>query len=71
MATNEYTIKVSDEYVVPEGQLTKNEYIEFVVNQAAESYTKQYSTSNKELGIEAALEAYNQKVMDFESDTPK
>lgn len=57
-----YTITIVDNYEVPAGQLTKEQYIEFVMNKAAESYAKQYGTETSEDGIQAACDAYNSTV---------
>lgn len=54
-----YTLTIADDYETPEGALTKAQYVEFVMNHAAESYQKQYSTVDKESGIQAACDAYN------------
>ena len=56
---SQYTINVSDTYVVPEGALTKEQYVEFVMNMAAMSYQSQYGTQDVESGIQAACDAYN------------
>jgi hypothetical protein len=55
-----YTITISDNYVTPKGPFADNaDYLTFVLNMAAESYAKQYSTADKETGITAARETYN------------
>lgn len=54
-----YTLNITEDYVVPEGVLTKAQYVDFVMNKAAESYRNQYSTADKEAGIQAACDAYN------------
>lgn len=54
-----YTITVDDNYVVPEVPLTKEQYIDFVVNIACASYATQYGTVDKDSGIQAACDAYN------------
>lgn len=59
MATNDYTVTVDDAYVVPEGVLTKQQYVDFVVNKAAESYMHSYATADFDSGIQAACDAYN------------
>ena len=56
---SQYTINVNDAYVAPEGALTSEQYVEFVMNMAAESYMKQYGTQDVESGIQAACDAYN------------
>lgn len=58
MATN-YTITIDDAYVTPEGALTKEQYVTFVMNKAAESYKNSYGTADFDSGIQAALDAYN------------
>lgn len=56
---SQYTINVNDAYQVPEGALTKEQYVEFVMNMAAKSYQSQYNTQDVESGIQAACDAYN------------
>ena len=58
----QYTIEIVDGYVTPEGQLTKAQYVEFVMNKAAESYQNQYSTATTDDGIQAACDAYNASI---------
>lgn len=55
----EYTIAIADDYVVPTEALTKEQYVEFVMNMAAASYENQYGTATKDEGIQAACDAYN------------
>ncbi len=43
----------------PTEPLTKEQYIDWVVNRASESYMNQYSTASKEDGIQAACDAFN------------
>lgn len=52
-------INIVDNYEVPEGPLTSQQYVVFVMNKAAESYKNQYNTINFEAGIAAARDAYN------------
>lgn len=54
-----YSITIDDDYVVPEGALTKAQYVDFVMNKAAESYKNSYGTADVEAGIQAALDVYN------------
>ena len=54
-----YTVAIDDAYVTPEGALTKDQYVTFVMNKAAESYKKSYDTVDFESGIQAACDAYN------------
>lgn len=54
-----YTINVTDDYVVPVGPLTSDQYVDFVMNRAAESYKLQYQTATVNEGIDAACAAYN------------
>ena len=55
-----YTIYIDDYYVPPVGPISTNdEYVNFVMNMAAQSYKRQYSTPTSEDGITAAREAYN------------
>ena len=55
----QYTIDIVDGYVTPEGALTKEQYVEFVMNRAAESYQIQYGTATTDDGIQVACDAYN------------
>jgi hypothetical protein len=55
----DYTIQVLDGYVVPEGPLDADQYVDFVMNRAAESYMAQYKTATVNEGIQAACDAYN------------
>jgi hypothetical protein len=55
----DYTIQITEDYVVPEGELTKEQYVNFVMNRASESYRNQYGTSTKDDGVQAACDAYN------------
>lgn len=57
-----YSINITDNYEVPAGELTKEQYVEFVMNRAAESYQKQYATEDVGSGIQAACDAYNATV---------
>ena len=56
---SDYNLTIADDYETPTGALTKSKYVEFVMNHAAESYMKQYNTADKESGIQAACDAYN------------
>ena len=55
----QYAINIVDDYVAPEGALTKEQYVNFVMNRAAESYQMQYGTATTDDGIQAACDAYN------------
>lgn len=55
----QYDINVVDNYATPAGALTKEQYVEFVMNKAAESYQSQYGTATTDAGIQAACDAYN------------
>jgi len=57
MTTKSYVVEISDEYVVSAIN-TNEDYVNFVMNKAAESYQNQYGTSTVEEGITAAREAY-------------
>lgn len=59
----DFTIQILDDYIVPEGQMTKEQYVNFVMNRAAERYHNQYGTSDKVSGIQAACDAYNATVV--------
>lgn len=59
MAKTNYTITIDDDYTVPEGALTKDQYAAFVMNKGAESYKNSYGTADFDSGIQAALDAYN------------
>ena len=63
MSTVKYAIEISDDYVVPTGTIdTNKDYIDFVMNKAAESYKKQYDAATVNDGITAARESYNASV---------
>ena len=55
----DYAVQVTDGYVVPEGPLDAAQYVNFVMNSAAESYMSQYKTVTVNEGIQAACDAYN------------
>ena len=55
----DYAVQVTDSYVVPEGPLDATQYVNFVMNRAAESYMAQYGTATVNEGIQAAYDAYN------------
>ena len=54
-----HTISIREDYEVPAGQLTREQYIEFVMNMAAQSYKAQYRTATVVEGVQAACDAYN------------
>lgn len=54
-----YQINLIDGYVVPEGTLTEEQYVNFVMNMACQSYMKQYNAANVEDGLAMAVMAYN------------
>ena len=54
-----YTIDVVENYVVPAGPLTSDQYVNFVMNMAAQSYMNQYQAATPDAGIQAACDAYN------------
>jgi hypothetical protein len=55
----DYAVQVTDGYIVPEGPLDAEQYVNFVMNRAAESYMAQYKTATVNEGIQAACDAYN------------
>jgi hypothetical protein len=56
----DYTVQIVDDYVAPTTPLATNEdYVDFVMNMAAQSYKNQYNTATSEDGITAAREAFN------------
>ena len=55
----DYAVQVTDGYIVPEGPLDAEQYVNFVMNRAAESYMAQYKTATVNEGIHAACDAYN------------
>jgi hypothetical protein len=56
----DYTVQIVDDYVQPTTPLATNEdYVDFVMNMAAQSYMHQYNTATSEDGITAAREAFN------------
>jgi hypothetical protein len=58
-----YQINLLENYVVPEGQLTNEQYVDFVMNMAAKSYMNQYNVTTPEDGLTAARDAYNSNVV--------
>lgn len=58
-----YQINLVENYVVPEGQLTNEQYVDFVMNMAAKSYMNQYNQATPEEGLTAARNAYNSNVV--------
>ena len=55
-----YTVTTVADYVQPTTPLaTDGEYVNMVMNMAAQSYMNQYGTDNVEDGVTAAREAYN------------
>jgi hypothetical protein len=57
---SDYTVQIVDDYVAPTEPLATNEeYVDFVMNMAAESYMNQYGTKTTDEGITAAREAFN------------
>lgn len=57
-----YQIDLIDTYTVPEGTLTKEQYVNFVMNLACQSYMKQYNAANVEDGLAMAVMAYNSSI---------
>lgn len=55
----DYTIQITDGYTPPEGPLDASQYVNFVMNRAAESYRVQYGCATSDEGIQAACDAYN------------
>lgn len=55
----EFTIQVLEDYEPPAGTLTPEQYVNFVMNRAAQSYKNQYQTQDVISGIQAACDAYN------------
>ena len=56
----EYTIQIVDGFVTPTAPLATNEeYVDFVMNMAAQSYMNQYDTQTTDEGVTAAREAFN------------
>ena len=54
-----YVIDIRDDYTPPEGPLTAEQYVAFVMNNAAKSYQAQYNTATVNEGVQAACDAYN------------
>lgn len=55
-----YTVTTVADYVQPTTPIaTDGEYVNMVMNMAAQSYMNQYGTANVEDGITAARDAYN------------
>jgi hypothetical protein len=57
-----YQIDLIDTYTVPEGALTKEQYVNFVMNLACQSYMKQYNAGDVEDGLAMAVMAYNSSI---------
>jgi hypothetical protein len=57
-----YTIDIRDDYTPPEGPLSAEQYVEFVMNNAAKSYQSQYGTETVNGGVQAACDVYNQSI---------
>jgi len=55
----EYTILIDPNYVVPDGPLNNEQYVDFVMNMAAKSYQAQYGAATPDEGITAARAAFN------------
>lgn len=56
---------VDDQYKAPEGVIETNEdYINFVINMASQSYKIQYGAKDIVDGIEAARQEYNKNLLD-------
>jgi hypothetical protein len=56
----DYTVQIVDDYVAPTTPLATNaEYVDMVMNMAAQSYMHQYNTATADDGITAAREAFN------------
>lgn len=70
MAQTTYTIVIDDAYVIPGGALTKEQYVNYVMNYAAESYMKQYKTADVDSGIQAATDAYNASLPPASASNP-
>lgn len=54
-----YAINITDDYTPPEGPLSAEQYVNFVMNYAAKSYQAQYQTDTVNEGVQAACDAYN------------
>lgn len=54
-----YAINITDDYTPPEGPLSAEQYVNFVMNNAAKSYQAQYKTDTVNEGVQAACDAYN------------
>jgi hypothetical protein len=55
----DYAIQIDDNYAPPAAPLDAEQYVNFVMNRAAESYKVQYNTTTCDEGIQAACDAYN------------
>jgi len=64
----DYTIAIDDNYVVPDAPLTKEQYVAFVMNKAAESYKNSYQTADFDSGIQAACDAHNASMAPAEEE---
>lgn len=58
-----YQINLIDGYVVPEGELTNEQYVNFVMNMACKSYMNQYNAATPEEGLTVAKDIYNSNII--------
>jgi hypothetical protein len=66
---SEYTVTIVADYEPPAGPMTKEQYLNFVMNRAAESYMRQYGTPDPDSGIQAAADVYNAGLADAQTET--
>ena len=70
-----YAINIVPDYEAPPGPLDAEQYVDFVMNRAAQSYMIQYGCNTPDEGIQAACDAYNsslpQPVAEVQPDEKK
>lgn len=64
----EFTIHVVEGYEPPPGMLTQEQYVNFVMNRAAQSYQNHYKTQDLISGIQAACDEYNAALPDDQNE---
>ena len=62
----QFTIDIIENYVKPEGALTPEQYVNFVMNSAAASYMSSYGTVDKMSGVQAACDQHNADLLPAE-----
>lgn len=58
-----FSVVIDDDYTVPAGHLSPEQYVTYVMNMAAKSYQSQYKSASAVDGIDAACAAYNATIV--------